>query len=253
MNIAGASAYFDGGASAVDDSADVMAVEAALHGDWLRDVDAAGAGFGVEVEAGIAYGETDGTAAGGELPVGGWLAGGFDVATAGAGFEGSGEALKLDAARAGFGFNVAWSSLVEDDIPRAGAEGGPALDTVGGYGAGAGLGLEGCADVLNVNVAGACGGVDIGSGGKSDVVVDADVAVEIVIVALAYGDVVSALDNWRVADDLLDAAVDVVSAAHPAVAGVKMSDDVDLAGGAGMQVDGSGAGGNRDIGRAAHV
>lgn len=116
LNIAGAGAYFDCGTSAVDGSADVMAVEAALHRDWLRDVDAAGAGLGVEVEVGVADSESDGAAAGGEFPVGGGLSGGFDVTTAGAGFEGSGEALKLDAAGAGFGFDVARASLVEDDV-----------------------------------------------------------------------------------------------------------------------------------------
>ena len=46
-----------------------MAVEAALHGDGLRDVDAAGAGVCVEVEVGVADDEADGAAAGGELPV----------------------------------------------------------------------------------------------------------------------------------------------------------------------------------------
>lgn len=116
LNVAGAGSYFDGGTSAVDDPADVMAVEAALHGDWLGDVDAPGAGLGVEVETGVADGEPDGAAAGGELPVGGGLSGSFDVTTAGAGFEGSGEALKLYAAAAGFGFDIARAGLVEDDI-----------------------------------------------------------------------------------------------------------------------------------------
>ena len=103
------------------------------------------------------------------------------------------------------------------------------------------------------DIAGAGGGVDGGGFGEGDVVVDADVAVEVVVVALADGDVVAVLDDGRVADDLLDAAVDVAAAAHPAVAGVKMSDDVDLVAGAGIEMDVTGAGGDGDVGRAADV
>ena len=46
--------------------------------------------------------------------------------------------------------------------------------------------------------------------------------------ALADGDVVAALDDGWIVDDLLDAAVDVAAAVHPAVVGVDMGDDVDL-------------------------
>ncbi len=52
--------------------------------------------------------------------------------------------------------------------------------------------------------------------------------IEIVVVAFADGDVVAALDDGRVGDDLLDAAVDVATAAHPAVTGADVSDDVNL-------------------------
>ncbi len=69
LNVAGAGADTDSGASAVDDATDVMPVEAALHGYGLRDVNAAGARVGVEVEVGVADDEADGAAAGGELPV----------------------------------------------------------------------------------------------------------------------------------------------------------------------------------------
>lgn len=69
LNVAGARADTDGGASAVDDATDVVVVEAALHGDGLRDVDAAGACVGVQVEVGVADDEANRTAAGGELPV----------------------------------------------------------------------------------------------------------------------------------------------------------------------------------------
>ena len=77
----------NGGATAVDGAGYVVAVEAALHGDGLGDIDVAGAGVGVEVEVRVADGEVDGAAAGGELPVAGGLALGVDVAGAGAGFE----------------------------------------------------------------------------------------------------------------------------------------------------------------------
>ena len=119
LNIAGAGADSNGGASAVDDAADVMSVEAALHGDGLRDVDAAGAGIGVEVEVGVADDEADGAAAGGELPVCGGLACGFDVAAAGAGFEGSGEAAEVNVAAAGFSFDVAGAGLLEFECRRS--------------------------------------------------------------------------------------------------------------------------------------
>jgi len=64
----------DRGTASVDGTRDMVAVEAALHGDGLCDVDAAGAGARVEVEAGAADGEAYGAAAGRELPVGGRLA-----------------------------------------------------------------------------------------------------------------------------------------------------------------------------------
>ena len=108
LDVAGACADADGGAAAVDDTTDVMTVEAALHGDGLRDVDAAGAGVGVKIEAAVADGEADGTATGGEFPVGGGLTLGVDITAAGAGFETAGYSLKTDAATAGFGFDVAW-------------------------------------------------------------------------------------------------------------------------------------------------
>ena len=65
----------------------MMAVEAALHGDGLLDLDVAGASVGVKVEACGAYGKTDVAGAGAELPVGCWLTVDLDVAGAGAGFE----------------------------------------------------------------------------------------------------------------------------------------------------------------------
>ena len=119
--------------------------------------------------------------------------------------------------------------------------------------AGAALGFEGGADVLNFDVAGAGGGGDGGGFGEGDVVVDGDVAVEVVVVTFADGDVVAVLNDGRVVDDLLDAAVDVAASAHPAVAGADVGDDVNLIGGAGMEVNVAGAGGDGDVGRAADV
>ena len=71
--------------------------------------------------------------------------------------------------------------------------------------------------------------------------------------AFADGDVVAVLDDGRVVDDLLDAAVDVVAAAHPAMAGVDVGDDMDLVARAGIEMDVAGAGGDRDVWRAADV
>jgi hypothetical protein len=121
LNVAGAGADADGGAAAVDYATDMMTIEAALHGDGLRDGDATGACVGVEVEVGVTDPETDGAATGGELPVGGGLALGVDIATACAGFEPAGYALKADAAAAGFGFYVAGAGLLELDVAGAGA------------------------------------------------------------------------------------------------------------------------------------
>ena len=51
--------------------------------------------------------------------------------------------------------------------------------------------------------------------GEGDVVVDGDVAVEVVVVvAVADGDLVAALGDGRVGGDLLDAGVDVGAATH---------------------------------------
>jgi len=69
LNIAGAGAYPDDWTAAVDGAADVMAIEAALHRDGLRDVDVPGASVCIEIELGAAYDETDGAATSGELPI----------------------------------------------------------------------------------------------------------------------------------------------------------------------------------------
>src|SRR5438552_882112 len=231
----------------------MVTVEAALHGDRLRDVDTAGAGIRVEVEVGVADYEADRAAACTELPVGGRLACSFDFAAACAGFEGAGESAKANAAAAGFGFDIAGSGLLEFNIAGAGSECRGTLDAVGPDSAGAALGLDVCADVLDLHIAGAGGCADAGGFGEGDVVVDADIAVEVVIVAFADGDVITVLDDGRVVHDLLDAAVDVASAAHPAVAGAEMGDDVDLVVRSGSEMDVTGAGGDRDVGRAADV
>src|SRR5258707_13629328 len=137
-----------------------MFVEAALHGDRLRDVDAAGAGIGVEVEVGVADYETDGAAACAELPVCGGLACGFDVAAACAGFESPVEAAEANAAAAGLGFDIAGPGLLEFNVAGSGAQGCGTVDAVGPDGAGAALGLDGGADVLDLHITGAGGGVD---------------------------------------------------------------------------------------------
>src|ERR1700738_495004 len=94
-------------------------------------------------------------------------------------------------------------------------------------GARAALGLDGGADVLDLHIAGAGGGVDCRGLGEGDVVVDVDVAVEVVVMAFADGYVVAVLNDWRVVDDLLDAAVDVAAAAHSARAGGGVGGDGD--------------------------
>jgi hypothetical protein len=76
---------------------------------------------------------------------------------------------------------------------------------------------------------------------------------EVVVVAFADGDVIAILNDRRIVGDLLHAAVNVAAAAHPAVAGVKMGDDVDLVIRARMKMDGAGAGRDGDVGGAAYV
>jgi len=73
--------------------------------------------------------------------------------------------------------------------------------------------------------------------GEGDVVVDGDVAIAVFAVALADSDVVTALKDGWVADDLLDAAIGVRASTHPAVAGADVCDDVDLIPGARMEAD----------------
>src|SRR6266702_1372682 len=97
LDVSRAGVGTDGWAAAVDDAGDVVAVEAALHGDGLLNIDAAGAGVGVEVETcAAADGEVDVAGAGAEVPVGGGLAVDLDVSGAGAGFECAGEAAEGD-------------------------------------------------------------------------------------------------------------------------------------------------------------
>ena len=58
-------------------------------------------------------------------------------------------------------------------------------------------------------------------------------------------------DDGRIVDDLLDADVDV--GAKPARSGMDVADDMDLAVGAGIDVDVAGASGDRDVWRIAGV
>lgn len=125
---------------------------------------------------------------------------------------------------------------------------GLALDAGGADGAGAALCLERGADVIDGHVAGTGGGVDVGGTGKGDVVVDGDVAEEVVVVGFADDDVVAVLGDGRVVNDLLDAGIGV--AVHPAVIGVDVADDVNLIVGAWLEADVSGAGGDRYVWRA---
>jgi hypothetical protein len=253
LNVARTGTDSDGGAAAVDDCVDVVAVEAALHGHGLGDGDIAGAGVGVEVEAGIADGETNIAAAGGELPVASGLAFGLDVAGAGAGFEGAGDAVEMDVAAAGFGFDIAGAGLLKLNVAGAGSEDRRALNAVDTDVAGAALSFDGGAYVLYFDVAGAGACANSGGAGEGDLVVDGDVAEEVAGVAFADRDVVPALNDGWVRDDLLDAAVDVTAAAHPAMAGVEVGDDVDRISGAGMKPDVAGAGRDGDVGGAARV
>src|SRR6202044_556629 len=134
--------------------------------------------------------------------------------------EAPGDAVEADTAATGFGFDVTGAGLLKFDVSRAGTEIGHALDAVDTDAAGAALSFDGGTDVLNFDVAGACGGVDGGSAGEGDLVVDADVVEEVVVVTFPDGDVVTILDDRRVADDLLNAAVGVAATTHPAMAGV---------------------------------
>jgi hypothetical protein len=251
LYVAGAGLGFDGGAAAVDSSDYVVTVEVALHGEGLLDVDGAGAGVGVEGEfGGCADVDVYAAGAGVELPVLRGLAVDFDISRAGAGVETAVEAADADGAGAGLGADVAGGGLLEFDVAGAGLEVGGAVDAAGTDGAGAGVGLEISAYVLDFYVAGAGGRGDGGVAGQVDVVVDGDVAEEISGVALADGDVVAALGDGWVADDLLDSGVDVVAAAHPAVVAVNVAGDVDLIVGAGVEADAAGAGGDGDVGGA---
>ncbi len=120
-------------------------------------------------------------------------------------------------------------------------------------GAGAALGPDGGTDVLDQYVAGAGGGIDARGLGQGDLIVDGDVAVEVVVMAFADGDVVAALDDGRVGDDLLDPTVNVAASAHPTMAGADVGDHVDLVPRSGIEMNVTGAGGDRDVGRAADV
>lgn len=82
--------------------------------------------------------------------------------------------------------------------------------------------------------------------GESDIVIDADVAEEI-IVAFADGDVVSVLHDGGIVDDLLDAIV--AASTEPDLTGVYMADDVDLIVGAWTKANVAGASGDGDRGR----
>ena len=96
--------------------------------------------------------------------------------------------MEADAAASGLGLDVARAGLLELDIAGACAEGCWSLDAVGPDGPGAALRFDIGSYVLNFDVAGAGDGRDGGGVGKGDVVIDADVAIEIVVVVLADPD-----------------------------------------------------------------
>ena len=70
-----------------------MAIEVALHGDGLVDLDRAGAGVGVEINVSGADGKMNRSAASGELPVRGGLASDLNATAAGGGLECAGDAV----------------------------------------------------------------------------------------------------------------------------------------------------------------
>ena len=115
LDIAGAGADADGWAATVDDAVDVMAVEVALHGDGLGDLYGAGAGVGVEIKWVLPSARwTE------PLPVESFQsAEGWPVtwmsAAAGGGFERAGDAVEVDAAAAGLGFDVAGAGVLKFD------------------------------------------------------------------------------------------------------------------------------------------
>src|SRR6185437_6880748 len=94
--------------------------------------------------------------------------------------------------------------LLEFDIAGTGLQVCRAVDTSGANGTGAGLCFEGGAYVLNINISGASAGANAGGTGKSDVIIDADIAEEIVGMGLADGDGVAVLHDGGIAGDLLN-------------------------------------------------
>ena len=208
----GARVGTDGGSTAVDGAVHVMLVDRPLDRDGLSSVNGAGAGAGVEdVVGGVPQREVDGAGASVELPIRGGLAAGFDAAGACARFESAREAAEVDGAGAGLGADVAACGLQELNIAGAGLEVRGAVDTLGTDRTGARPGFEGGAYVLNLDIAGASVGADVGGAGKGDVVVDGDVAEEVVRVRFADGDVAAVLGDGWIVGNLLGAGFAVAA------------------------------------------
>ena len=107
-------------------------------------------------------------------------------------------------------------------------------------------GGEIAAEVVDCDVAGATVQVERDRCGRGDVVVDADVVEELVIVGSHRRGWCCRSARWGVFDDALDASLNV---AEDGPAGVDVADDVNLAVAAGMDGDVPGARGD-DTGRA---
>lgn len=228
----------------------MIAIELALHGEGLFDTDAAGASAGVDIKFGAgADVEVDAAGAGFETPVGGGNAVDLDVSGASAGAERGGHDGKTKGAGAGLGVDVSGCDLDEFDVSGAGLEVGCSVDAAGTDGAGAGVCLERDRCILDFDISGSRGGHDAGGARYGDVIVDAEVAVEIAGVALTDGDVVAGLDDGRVLGDLLDAGCQIAAATiHPAVVGMDVTDDMDLVVRARVEMDGAGSGGDVNAG-----
>ena len=175
-----------------------MAVYVTGHLDGGLRVDGAGAGGGIECVTGaVTDGETDRAGPGLELRVAGDLACGFNVSGAGLGAKSAVHLADANGAGAGLRADLSLGVLIELDVSGSGLEGGGTVDGVGADGARSAIRFQAGPDVLSFDVARTGGGIDFGAAGKSDLVVDGDVAVLVAAVALADLDGIAALLDGR--------------------------------------------------------
>jgi len=158
--------------------------------------------------------------------------------------------VDFDISRAGFGLDIAAACFFELNVAGAGAEFGGTIDAVGANVARAAGSGKIAAEVVDGDVAGTAVEIKRNGRGGGDVVIDADVLEEVMVIGLADANGVAALHNGRVVNDAVDTALWIP---EHGPAGMDVADDADLGVASRMEPDVAGTCGDIEVGLAGDV